>query len=527
MICFQEGKNCEVKPGEGDGEDTATTSIQSGSSDLLGACRCNDGTAGGKGAGNRCYQNGEICEAGIDAKETTTPTPEITTHFSMEMGNLDYNKLTEAQKEALSIDLAGVAASSFRVPAETITDMQGLPQRVTLSGNESGWSDADDVKTFGHHPVGAHPEKGYTMIDGRIEQSKGKLEVMPIVKSQEWQAAVVETVKTTVGAESPAIKGPLGDDVRVRAWDENQLWPVGQPDHDSMNKDETTGSSFPWWAWLLLLLLCCCLLAAAALYFYNLYNKPKKTKREAVAIEDDDTDIDSGLEEAQTRSSVPAPAQAIPAPITYSAPVASFATPTPVQNLQVVQPIQSTPVAMYSVPTPAVYKTTAVPAVQPMQYAVPAPAPASVGSTEYVTYRGQQITLYSEYVLRTWSTVQLRQYALMLWTTIGPADLFALLDTNHDGVLSRSEFAHLRQDKVPPIADQELVEWILLVYRTHLYPLRVAPASALVGLDTTGDGRANYYVQGGDANRDGIPDVLQTGQPIYLNPVAGPPPFLS
>merc|ERR1719247_1820519 len=34
--------------------------------------------------------------------------------------------------------------------------------------------------------------------------------------------------------------------------------------------------------------------------------------------------------------------------------------------------------------------------------------------------------------------------------------------------------------------------------------------TAAVGIDTTGDGRANLVVQGADLNRDGIPDVLQT-----------------
>jgi hypothetical protein len=37
----------------------------------------------------------------------------------------------------------------------------------------------------------------------------------------------------------------------------------------------------------------------------------------------------------------------------------------------------------------------------------------------------------------------------------------------------------------------------------------VEPPRATVGVDATGDGRANYLVSGVDRNLDGIPDVLQ------------------
>jgi hypothetical protein len=43
------------------------------------------------------------------------------------------------------------------------------------------------------------------------------------------------------------------------------------------------------------------------------------------------------------------------------------------------------------------------------------------------------------------------------------------------------------------------------------YPSRVSPAHvATIGLDTSGDGYANYFVSGTDKNNDGIPDALQT-----------------
>merc|ERR1711963_333120 len=108
---------------------------------------------------------------------------------------------------------------------------------------------------------------------------------------------VAATVKETVGANSPAIMGPLTEQIYFRAWDEDQLWPVGSTTDSEVAVTEDGG--LPWWAWglELLVLCCCCLLLVTGLY--NIWSKPKTTKREAVAIADDDTDIDSGLEEAQ------------------------------------------------------------------------------------------------------------------------------------------------------------------------------------------------------------------------------------
>jgi len=42
-----------------------------------------------------------------------------------------------------------------------------------------------------------------------------------------------------------------------------------------------------------------------------------------------------------------------------------------------------------------------------------------------------------------------------------------------------------------------------------LWPKDEASPQATMGIDTTGDGRANFFVTGDDVNRDGIPDVLQ------------------
>jgi hypothetical protein len=48
-------------------------------------------------------------------------------------------------------------------------------------------------------------------------------------------------------------------------------------------------------------------------------------------------------------------------------------------------------------------------------------------------------------------------------------------------------------------------------------PMVARAPSATVGLDTTGDGRSNYFVSGVDMNRDGIPDVLQSPQALQRN----------
>jgi hypothetical protein len=42
--------------------------------------------------------------------------------------------------------------------------------------------------------------------------------------------------------------------------------------------------------------------------------------------------------------------------------------------------------------------------------------------------------------------------------------------------------------------------------------------TATVGVDTTGDGRANYLVHGVDTNLNGIPDVLESSRPKVLSP---------
>merc|ERR1719163_1402452 len=41
----------------------------------------------------------------------------------------------------------------------------------------------------------------------------------------------------------------------------------------------------------------------------------------------------------------------------------------------------------------------------------------------------------------------------------------------------------------------------------------LAPPSAMAGVDLTGDGRANFVYVGADTNRDGIPDALQRSSP--------------
>merc|ERR1719201_94613 len=56
----------------------------------------------------------------------------------------------------------------------------------------------------------------------------------------------------------------------------------------------------------------------------------------------------------------------------------------------------------------------------------------------------------------------------------------------------------------PPMAGPPMVGPPMVATPRAMVP------TATMGLDTTGDGRANYAVTGVDMNRDGIPDALQS-----------------
>merc|ERR1712048_181865 len=172
------------------------------------------------------------------------------------------------------------------------------------------------------------------------------------------------------------------------------------------------GSAVPWWAWLLLLLLCalCLVAAAAAMYFYKKNRKKggvKKTKRAARV--------------AATAETVLAPAQAS-APTSYTAALAS--TPVPA-NYMLAAParyVAAAPqVPLRTVPV----RSVTVPMAEPVQ-AMPA----------YARQGTQAMALFDQLDSNHDGTLSRAEFA--------PMTLFDQLDTNHDGKLSRTEFDRFR-----------------------------------------------------------------------------------
>lgn len=178
--------------------------------------------------------------------------------------------------------------------------------------------------------------------------------------------------------------------------------------------DESSG--FPWWGWLILLgvaLLCCAGLVAAYMKYGT--GKAKKTKR-AMAVK-----AEAPPAAATTRIAAPAPA---PAPVTYTAAPTYTAVPAPPVQLTA-QPVQ----------------TVAAPAVQ---YAV-------VPEVQAPSVQMRAVPTYEVPIQATSMPMQMAYAAPAAAPAIAPMDraqaaaLFDQLDTNHDGTISRSEFARLMQ----------------------------------------------------------------------------------
>jgi len=91
---------------------------------------------------------------------------------------------------------------------------------------------------------------------------------------------------------------------------------------------------------------------------------------------------------------------------------------------------------------------------------------------DYIAFGGTQIPLIAEHHLRTLHPARLRDYAHLLHRAIG----------------------HERIAHPTPMADSDLIHWVLGVQRNHLEPLRASPSTGGRGGGAAGLG--NYGVAG-------------------------------
>jgi len=174
------------------------------------------------------------------------------------------------------------------------------------------------------------------------------------------------------------------------------------------------GSALPWWAWPLLLGLCglCLAAAAAAVYFYKKKRGVKKSKR---AVKSMPVPAPAAAP-AAAQESAPAPCTAAPAPTLHAVPV----------NYMAAAPIQYA-AASPQVPLRALpVQSVAMPMAEPVQ-AMPA----------YARQGNQAMSLFNQLDSNHDGTLSRAEFA--------PMALFEQLDSNHDGTLSRAEFDRLRR----------------------------------------------------------------------------------
>lgn len=88
------------------------------------------------------------------------------------------------------------------------------------------------------------------------------------------------------------------------------------------------------------------------------------------------------------------------------------------------------------------------------------------------------------------------------------------VDRNRDGVPDALQPGTQARPLSPPNVRNVSTRTVSSPVAITRMPIANTTPMATVGLDTTGDGRANYVVTGEDRNLDGIPDVLQHGQGV-------------
>jgi len=158
------------------------------------------------------------------------------------------------------------------------------------------------------------------------------------------------------------------------------------------------GSGFPWWAWCLVMgpLLCC---IGGLLYYFLVMKAAKGAKKSKRSVK------------KPTKAAAPAPAPAL--------------APAPVETALIAPPVYTSAAPVY-----------AAPQVRSMSMQM-APVAAPVQTT------AMPIQTYAAAPVQTYAAAPVAQYAAPLQYASTYATTFDALDSNHDGVISRQEFANM------------------------------------------------------------------------------------
>jgi len=485
---------------------------------------------------------------------TTSSIPAVVhaAHVYFEVANVSYNQLVHNDKSKLSTGVGDVLSKQAGVESlNDISDMAGNPWRVSLNDNASTWTYVPGVSE-GHNPPSV--VNGSTIFHAMIRPQSGRHvdmdEIATQLKSPSFQSHLEAELNKQLGENSVALTGTPRV-VQAFVWPEDVTW---KPEmffttctcadgseglifqQTCMKRNENcTGSEsslFPWWLWLLLL---CILLAIAGTCFFLIgalrkkRTKPKKQKRaeQLQSFEDVEAPLMQELDPRSARTFAAAqPArEQVAMPVQYVVAPAADAFDRLDRNHDGVLTRDELPGPSYQhVVGPAKYVTM--------------PPVAGVDAFDLLDRNHDGVLTRDE--LPGPSNPQV--VAPVRYVNMSPvrvADAFDRLDRNHDGVLSR--------DELPGPSYQQVAS-----YQQVVAPVRyvtVAPASGAdafdrldrnhdgvlsreefggvpvssVGFDVNRNGRADYVVTGVDLNQDGLPDVLQQGRPVALEPVVPGP----
>eukprot|EP00928_Gymnodinium_smaydae_P038480 TRINITY_DN26537_c0_g1_i8.p1 TRINITY_DN26537_c0_g1~~TRINITY_DN26537_c0_g1_i8.p1 ORF type:complete len:360 (+),score=63.67 TRINITY_DN26537_c0_g1_i8:726-1805(+) len=358
--------------------------------------------------------------------------------------------------------------------------MQQRPGRVTLLSGDDTWKGETLARRlsgsfFGHNPPPAVPTA--TVVNFQTDAGMPSDQV-----NQKLTTGSLPSGLTSAVAEA-GLSGKLeGETVslqNVQTWSEKLFWRaclcatghLGFEDDagfcvrkgsvcERLEDAVAKGELPPWmWAVFILLLLLCCV--ASAWCYLHYYGHAGKRKREIfVSSEDDDSEED---EEEKPKERGLDFNKLADAPLLKESSASSFPAPMPSPSL-----------------APGVVKARGYTVVQPMQVVEP------MRQASYQSLKATTVTPMTMYTTQpvVSRVAPSRQYSAVGQPGAQPVGLFDALDVNHDGSLSREEFARLR------LVPGEQIQ-------------------AAVGVDVSGDGRADMIVAGADNNHDHIPDALQ------------------